>query len=131
MDGIFIAVLLETHVAYSFYAHAYAHQTPMTVVVCTVDGKEKVCFYLDFFQVFAWGSGGARDVDNSCDVIINGRRPRHNDELPPIPPRKSSSLFGRMSKLGRLCRCVRNSRTHLVDQYEKYHDIVPPYCVLL
>eukprot|EP00957_Ditylum_brightwellii_P029541 2232000-Ditylum_brightwellii.AAC.1 len=77
MDEIFIAVLLETHVAHSFYTHAYTHQTPVTVVVHTVDGKEKV---------FVWGGGGARDVDTLCDVIIKLRRPRLNVELPPIPP---------------------------------------------
>eukprot|EP00957_Ditylum_brightwellii_P112298 8561923-Ditylum_brightwellii.AAC.1 len=86
MGRSFIAVLLETHVTHSFYAHAYTHQTPVTVVVHTVDGKEKVFFYLDFFQVFAWGGGSARDVDTLCNAIINVRRPRLNDELPHIPP---------------------------------------------
>ena len=44
----FIAVLLETHAAHSFYARAYIQQAPVTVVVCIVDGKEKVFFYMDF-----------------------------------------------------------------------------------
>ena len=58
--------------------------------------------------------------DNLTTAPLNVVGGGQDQTLQKEPPRKSSSLIGRMSKVGHLCRCVHNSRTHLVDQYGKY-----------
>jgi hypothetical protein len=86
MDGIRLGVRIETHVAHSFFAHAYSHCTPLSFIVRNIEGERRVFYHLDNFQVFAWGGGGSNDVNTATNVVIDGRRPRRPQDNPPPPP---------------------------------------------